>query len=125
MDAVAVVRLDRLARSVRHLVTLAGELEALGIDLIATEQSLDTSTPVGRFTFTTLGAVAELERDLIRERVIAGVAAARRKGARLGRPPVADPMTVRVALVRGSSVAALARERGVSRTAIRTASRTR
>jgi len=49
VDAVAVVRLDRLARSVRHLVTLAAELEALGIDLIATEQNLDTSTPVGRF----------------------------------------------------------------------------
>jgi len=125
VDAVAVVRLDRLARSVRYLVTLAGELEALGIDLIATEQSIDTSTPVGRFTFTTLGAVAELERDLIRERVVAGVAAARRKGTRLGRPPAADPATVRVALERGMSVAALARQLGVSRTAVRTAARAR
>jgi DNA invertase Pin-like site-specific DNA recombinase len=85
-DAVAVVKLDRLARSVRHLVQLAGEWQALGVDLIVVDQGIDTSTPAGRFTFHTLAAVAELERDLVRERTCAGLRAAVRRGRKLGRP---------------------------------------
>src|SRR5262245_38155951 len=72
-DAVAIVKLDRLARSVRHLVQLAGEWQALGVDLIVLDQGIDTSTPAGRFTFHTLAAVAELERDLIPQRTRAVV----------------------------------------------------
>ncbi len=87
-DVLAVWKLDRLARSVRHLVLLADELRALGIDLVSVEDTIDTTTPSGRFTFHVLGAVAELERELIRERTIAGLHAARRRGARLGRPRV-------------------------------------
>jgi DNA invertase Pin-like site-specific DNA recombinase len=86
VDAVAVTKLDRLARSVRHLTALAAEIEALGVDLVVLDQSIDTSTPAGRFLFNTLGAVAELERDLIRERVSAGIAAAKRRGTQFGRP---------------------------------------
>ena len=85
-DLVACIKLDRLARSVRHLTTLAAELEVLGIDLIALDQAIDTTTPGGRLLFHTLAAVAEFERDLIRERTRAGIAAARRRGAKLGRP---------------------------------------
>jgi DNA invertase Pin-like site-specific DNA recombinase len=82
----AVWKLDRLARSVRHLVLLADELRALGIDLVSVEDTIDTTTPSGRFVFHVLGAVAELERELIRERTIAGLASAKRRGVRLGRP---------------------------------------
>jgi DNA invertase Pin-like site-specific DNA recombinase len=84
--AVAIWKLDRLARSVRHLVLLADELRALGIDLVSVEDAIDTTTASGRFLFHILGAVAELERELIRERTIAGLASAKRRGAKLGRP---------------------------------------
>jgi DNA invertase Pin-like site-specific DNA recombinase len=85
-DAVAVWRLDRLARSVRHLTELAADLEALGVDLIVLDQAIDTSTSAGRFLFHTFAAVGELERDLLRERTRAGLEAARRRGRKLGRP---------------------------------------
>ena len=90
VDAVAAVKLDRIARSVRHLCDLAAELDALGVPLIILDQSIDTGTPAGRFMFHTLAAVAELERDLIMERTKAGVEAARRRGKRIGRPSVCD-----------------------------------
>ena len=67
-DAVACTKLDRLARSVRHLLNLGAELESLGVDLIVLDQALDTSTPSGRLLFALLGAIAEFERDLIRSR---------------------------------------------------------
>lgn len=86
VDAIAVVKLDRLARSVRHLTELAAELEALGVDLVVLDQGIDTSTPAGRLMFNVLGAIGEFEADLIRDRVVAGLAAARRRGSKLGRP---------------------------------------
>jgi DNA invertase Pin-like site-specific DNA recombinase len=89
-DAVACVKLDRLARSVRHLTSMAEEFESLGIDLIAVDQSLDTSTPSGRLLFHVLGAIAEFERDLIVDRTKAGVEAARRRGRHPGRPQALD-----------------------------------
>lgn len=89
-DAVAVTKLDRLARSVRHLTTVSGEFEALGVDLIVVDQGLDTSTPTGRLAFNMIGAIAEFERDLIKERVTAGLRAAVRNGTKLGRPAKAD-----------------------------------
>jgi DNA invertase Pin-like site-specific DNA recombinase len=89
-DAVACVKLDRLARSVRHLTGMAEEFESLGIDLIAVDQSLDTSTPSGRLLFHVLGAIAEFERDLIVDRTKAGVEAARRRGRHPGRPQALD-----------------------------------
>lgn len=90
VDAIAVVKLDRLARSVRHLTQLVGELEALGVDLVVLDQGIDTSTPAGRLLFHVIGAIAEFETDLIRERTVAGVEAARRRGKRIGRPEVTD-----------------------------------
>jgi DNA invertase Pin-like site-specific DNA recombinase len=90
VDAVVVTKLDRLARSMRDLVGLSGELEALGVDLIVTDQALDTSTPAGKLLFHVLGSIAEFELDLIRERTRSGVEAARRRGQRLGRPPALD-----------------------------------
>ncbi|HTF34957.1 MAG TPA: recombinase family protein [Myxococcota bacterium] len=118
-DVLAITKLDRLARSVRHLTTLAAELEALGVDLVVLDQAIDTSTPSGRFLFNTLGAVAELERDLIRERVLAGLAAAKRRGAKLGRPRV-DLDGERVARLcrAGKSIRAIAGMLGVSKDAV-------
>lgn len=116
-DAIAITKLDRLARSVHHLTALGKELEALGVDLIVTEQGIDTTTPAGRFTFHILGAVAELERDLIRDRTVAGVQAAKRRGKRLGRPPVVDSEKAqRIKRLRGSghSLRAIARLLGLS-----------
>src|ERR1051325_8874947 len=72
-DVVLVFRFDRLARSVKHLVMALEEFHALGIDFVSLNESIDTSTPMGKMVFTILAAVAELERALIRERVQAGV----------------------------------------------------
>ena len=80
VSAVVVTKLDRLARSVRHLTTIAAELEALGIDLIVLDQNIDTGTPAGRLLFNMLAAIGEFEYDLIVERTKDGVAAARRRG---------------------------------------------
>ncbi|HME68646.1 MAG TPA: recombinase family protein [Myxococcota bacterium] len=119
-DVLACTKLDRLARSVHHLTSLGRELEALGIDLVVLDQSIDTSTPAGRLLFHVLGSIAEFERDLIRERTAAGMRAAKRRGAKIGRPRAAVD---RVALVQGiregTSVSALARRLGVSRPTIR------
>jgi len=115
VDVVAVYKLDRLARSIRHLVLLADELRALGVDLVSSEDSIDTTTPNGRFLFYVLSAVAELERELIRERTIAGLAAARRRGVRLGRKPVTfDVNLARELRARGESFRKIASELGVS-----------
>lgn len=88
IDTVVVWRFDRFARSVRHLVLALEEFRGCGVDFVSMEDAIDTSTPAGRFTFHVIAAVAELERELIRERTRCGVAAARRRGARLGRPRV-------------------------------------
>ena len=79
---IACVRLDRLARSVRHLANLAAELEALGVDLIVLDQGIDTSTPAGRLLFNVLASISEFELELIQERVRAGISAAQRRGIR-------------------------------------------
>jgi len=119
-DVLACTKLDRLARSVHHLTSLGRELQALGIDLVVLDQSIDTSTPAGRLLFHVLGSIAEFERDLIRERTAAGMRAAKRRGARIGRPEAAVD---RVALVQGirsgASVSELARRFGIARGTVR------
>jgi DNA invertase Pin-like site-specific DNA recombinase len=85
-DAVIVWRFDRFARSVSHLLRALETFQALGIHFVSLSESLDTSTPAGKMVFTVLGAVAELERSLIAERVRAGLRNARAKGKTLGRP---------------------------------------
>jgi len=94
VGAVVVVRLDRLARSLAHLATLGEELRALGVELVSLTEGLDTTTPTGRALFGMCGVFSQLEVDLLRERTIAGLAAARRRGARLGRPPKLDRAAV-------------------------------
>jgi DNA invertase Pin-like site-specific DNA recombinase len=87
VDVVLVWKFDRFARSVRHLITALDDFRGRGIDFVSASDAVDTTTPGGRFMFQILGAVAELERELIRERTLAGLAAARKKGRRLGRRP--------------------------------------
>ncbi len=86
-DAVLCWKFDRFARSVSHLLRALEAFRSLGIDFISFSEQLDTSTPTGKMVFTVLGAVAELERSLIVERVRAGMRNARAKGKRIGRPP--------------------------------------
>ena len=85
-DAVVVWRFDRFARSVSHLLRALETFRSLGIEFVSLSEQVDTSTPTGKMIFTVLGAVAELERSLIAERVRAGLRNARAKGRRLGRP---------------------------------------
>ena len=85
-DVVCVWRFDRFARSVSHLLRALETFKALGIDFVSYSEQMDTSTPAGKMVFTVLGAVAELERSLIVERVKAGLRNARAKGKRIGRP---------------------------------------
>ena len=85
-DAVVVSRYDRFARSLRQLVNALSEFEALGIQFVSVHEGVDTSTPNGRLVFGIFASIAEFERELIRDRVRSGIAAARARGKRLGRP---------------------------------------
>jgi DNA invertase Pin-like site-specific DNA recombinase len=87
-DAVVVWKFDRFARSVSHLLRALETFRAQGIEFVSFSEQLDTSTPAGKMVFTVLGAVAELERGLIVERVKAGLRNARAKGKKLGRPRI-------------------------------------
>lgn len=119
-DVLACTKLDRLARSVHHLTSLGRELEALGIDLVVLDQSIDTSTPAGRLLFHVLGSIAEFERDLICERTRVGMRAAKRRGARIGRPEAAvDRLELVQGIRAGASVSALARRLGIARSTVR------
>ena len=93
-DMVAATALDRLGRNLRHLVGLFSELEAIKVGVFVQNMALDTSTPVGRLTFNVMGAFAEFERELTRERTRMALDRARRNGKRLGRPTV-GPATER------------------------------
>ena len=86
VDAVVVYRYDRFARSLRHLVNALDEFRCLGIEFISLHEGIDTSTPNGRLVFGIFASIAEFERELIRERVRSGLAAAKAKGRKLGRP---------------------------------------
>ncbi|QLH74564.1 MAG: recombinase family protein [Methanomassiliicoccales archaeon] len=86
-DIILVVRIDRMARSVKQLWANVEKLNHHGVCFACTDQEIDTSSPTGKLTFTILGAVAELELELIRERTKDGLERARSQGKRLGRPP--------------------------------------
>ena len=82
---------DRLGRSLPDLLSFMGELKAKGVDLYLHQQALDTSTPAGKAMFQMLGVFSEFEREIIRERVNAGLARAKAQGKTLGRPRQDDP----------------------------------
>src|SRR5271170_3295825 len=113
-DAVIVWRFDRFARSVSHLLRALETFNALGIAFVSLSENVDTTTPTGKMIFTVLGAVAELERSLIVERVKAGLRNARAKGKRLGRPKKdVDATEVTRLRSQGASWRAVATELGV------------
>src|SRR5258707_1200708 len=113
-DAVIVWKFDRFARSVSHLLRALETFQALGIDFVSLSESLDTSTPTGKMVFTVLGAVAELERSLIVERVKAGLRSAKAKGKRLGRPKrVVDAPRIAALRAQGTGWKRIASEMGI------------
>lgn len=122
LDGVLVWRLDRLGRSLRHLIVTLDELQALGVAFVSLHDGVDATTPAGRLGLQVLGAVAEFERALIRERVRAGLARAKAEGVRLGRRPVAVS-TADLERTAGLSVRTAARALGVSRAVLHRARR--
>ena len=121
IDIVLVWRLDRFGRSLKHLIVSLDELKTLGVGFVSFKESLDFTTPTGRLMFHLLGAFSEFEKELIRERVKAGVAHARSKGKRLGRCPKIDEKLLRtVADMRskGLSIRGISRELGVSKSLV-------
>ena len=97
-DLIAVWSLDRLGRSLQHLIETVNELQSVGVDLYMHQQALDTTTPAGKLAFSIFGAFAEFEKSLIVERVRAGLERAKRNGVKLGRPSNLND-TVRAAIV--------------------------
>jgi DNA invertase Pin-like site-specific DNA recombinase len=115
VDAVVVYRYDRFARSLRQLVNALEEFRSLGIEFISLHEGVDTSTPNGRLVFGIFASIAEFERELIRDRVKSGIAAARSKGKRLGRPRVnADAARIRSLRDSGASWSAITEQLGLS-----------
>jgi DNA invertase Pin-like site-specific DNA recombinase len=115
VDIVICVKLDRLARSVHHLVALVREFEALGVDLVVLDQAIDTTTPSGRLLFHVLASVAEFERDLIRDRVLAGLRRARAQKIKLGRPKrLIDMRRAQALLDSGQSLRRAAKTLGIA-----------
>ena len=121
VDAVVVYRYDRFARSLRQLVNALEEFRSLCIDFVSLHEGVDTSTPNGRLVFGIFATIAEFERELIRDRVRSGLASARAKGKRLGRPR-AEVNSSQIARLRdsGASWRAVADQLGIS---VRTARR--
>ena len=96
-DQLAVTKLDRLGRSLAHLIALSAELQQRGVDLVVLDQGIDTSTAVGRMFFQILGAIAEFEHALMSERTMDGLAAARARGRTGGQKPKLGARQVKLA----------------------------
>jgi DNA invertase Pin-like site-specific DNA recombinase len=114
-DIVAAWSVDRLGRSLQHLLGFLAELKAKSVDLYLHQQGVDTSTPAGKALFQMLGVFAEFERAMIVERVQAGLRRAKAQGKQLGRPRVAEKIerTIRVELAKGRGIRAVAETVGV------------
>lgn len=121
-DTVVAWRLDRLARSVRHLLELVAQLESRGVGLRSLRESIDTNSATGRLTLHLFASIAEFERDLLVERTQAGLVAARSRGRRGGRPRVVTPEKLQTARAmydsRDYDVAAIGRVLRVSRASV-------
>jgi len=121
IDGILVWKLDRFGRSLKSLVTTLEELRALGIQFVSYTENLDFSTPAGRAMANLIGVFAEFERDLIRERVRAGIQNAMSKGVRVGRRPLIDKKllgTVRDMKGRGMTIRGISKELGVSKSLV-------
>ena len=115
IDVVLVWRLDRLGRSLKHLIMMLDELQSLGVAFVALHEQIDCTTATGQLMLHLLGAFAEFERALIRERVKAGLAYAQSKGQQLGRPRLKiDPVRVKSLRKDGRSIRQIAHALKVS-----------
>jgi putative DNA-invertase from lambdoid prophage Rac len=117
-DVLVCWRLDRLGRNLKHLITLLEELQALGVAFVSLAEGIDATTPAGKLQMHILGAIAEFERERIRERVLAGLARARTQGKRLGRPRASLPVE-RLRLVASLALDEAAHALGVSRSTVK------
>ncbi|MBB2199124.1 recombinase family protein [Gluconacetobacter sp. 1c LMG 22058] len=120
-DTLVVWKLDRLGRSLSHLLDIIGDFRERGIAFRSLTEHMDTATPQGELLFSMFGALAQYERALTRERVMAGLVAARRRGRRGGRPTAIDAekiAAITVALEGGTSKAAICRNFGVPRSTL-------
>ena len=120
-DMLVVWKLDRLGRSLPHLLGIVTDLKARGVAFRSLTEQMDTTTPHGELLFSIFGALAQYERALTRERVIAGLAAAKRRGRQGGRPPTIDPEQIeqiRAALDSGASKASVCRSFKVARSTL-------
>jgi DNA invertase Pin-like site-specific DNA recombinase len=118
VDAVIVVKMDRLFRSLKHLVNTLSEFEALGVKFIATRDQVDLTTPAGRMFVQILGSLAEFERELIRERILLGLDHAKANGKKLGRPKVNDDKKIQELRKAGMSYQGIQQNLGVSKGAV-------
>jgi DNA invertase Pin-like site-specific DNA recombinase len=121
IDVIVVWRLDRWGRSVADLMTTLRELAELGVGFVSLTEALDLTTPTGRAMAGMLAIFAEFEREILRERVRAGIARARREGRPHGRPPTASRKSAEVARLKaeGASHSEIARRLGIGRTSVR------
>ena len=119
-DTLVVTKLDRLARSMPHLVEITGKLKAKGVELKVLALNLDTSTPTGKLMLNLLGSIAEFERELMLERQREGIAKAKAEGKYQGRAPTARRKAADVLRLRaeGKTVEAIVKELGVSRSSV-------
>jgi len=118
-DVVLVWRFDRFARSTKHLILALEEFKNLGIDFVSYQENIDTSSPLGSAIFTIISAVAQLERDIIAERVKAGLRRARENGKKLGRPRASvDKGEIRRLRAEGCSLREIAEQVGLSHTKV-------
>jgi DNA invertase Pin-like site-specific DNA recombinase len=115
-DAVLVYRYDRFARSLRHLVNALSDFDSLGVHFVSLHEGVDTSTPNGRLVFGIFASIAEFERELIRQRILSGLALARAKGTKFGRPRVAvDLQKITALRAQGASWRTISTRLGLSR----------
>ncbi len=103
-DVLLVYKLDRLSRSLKDLIITLDDLKSMGVDFVSYDNGLDTTTPTGRLIFHVVGSVAEFEREIIKERVKAGLENARRKGKKLGRPPVSSALVEKAKRLRSQGM---------------------
>src|SRR5205814_9831552 len=117
-DVLVCWRLDRLGRNLKHLITLLDDVQALGVAFVSLAEGIDATTPAGKLQLHILGAIAEFERERIRERVLAGLQRAKTQGKKLGRPRARVPIE-RVQRVSGLSIDDAALDLGVSRSTLK------